>query len=266
VSRIQTVFKSAVPAAALAFGLTMAAPSLATEFFLASASMNTSRTATITGPGMNAHVYLAPINFTANYGTGATPATGADSDPFNVLGFCVDIFHHIGLGTLNLRYDDTYDLETNSKYLSNAAPFTGATALTSGQITQVGMLVNYGDKLYRFGTDNTDRTNRLAALQGAIWQVVNPGYSVVSGTSAVNSYIAQYSGASYATQLTGYGTIRSNITFITETGLYGKASAHQSFALAGGAPEPATWAMMILGFGLSGAALRSRRRLAVVQG
>lgn len=34
----------------------------------------------------------------------------------------------------------------------------------------------------------------------------------------------------------------------------------------GGVPEPATWAMMILGFGLSGAAIRSRRRLPLVAG
>ncbi|TAL28502.1 PEPxxWA-CTERM sorting domain-containing protein [Phenylobacterium sp.] len=32
----------------------------------------------------------------------------------------------------------------------------------------------------------------------------------------------------------------------------------------GGIPEPSTWAMMILGFGAAGAAMRSRRRVAVV--
>jgi hypothetical protein len=36
-----------------------------------------------------------------------------------------------------------------------------------------------------------------------------------------------------------------------------------TISLAGGVPEPATWAMMIGGFGLIGAALRRRRRLAV---
>jgi len=57
--------------------------------------------------------------------------------------------------------------------------------------------------------------------------------------------------------LTGYGPVSSNITFITETGKYGKLSAHQSFALAG-VPEPATWAMMIAGFGAVGGAMRRR--------
>ena len=103
--------------------------------------------------------------------------------------------------------------------------------------------------------------NRLAGLQGAIWQVVNPGYSVVSGNGALDGYIAAYSGAGYASQLTGYGPVNRSFTFITETGKYGTNRAHQSFAIAG-VPEPATWSMMIMGFGMMGAmARRSRTRL-----
>jgi len=267
VSHFSTVLKTALPAAALACSLTLAAPGQATQFFLQADSMNTSRTAHIYGPsGFHEYVYIAPIKFTAYYGTGSTQQTGATSGPFDVLGFCVDIFHDIGLGPLNLKYDDNYDLETNSKYLDNAHPFTGATTLSVGQLTQVGSLVHYGYRLYNQGPNTTDTVNRLAAVQGAIWQVVNPGYSVVSGNVALDGYIASYSGANYASALTGYGSIPSSITFITETGKYGTANAHQSFALAGPAPEPTTWALMIVGFGLTGAVLRqSRRRLVAVR-
>jgi hypothetical protein len=263
VSRIQTVLKTAIPAAALACSLAMASPGQATQVFLQSDSMDTSRTAHIYGPGgFDVYAYIGPIKFTTYLGTGATPAAGALGGPMEELGFCVDIFHDIGLGTLNLQYDDTYDLTVDSRYLDNAHPFTGATLLSLGQIAQVGKLVNYGIQLYAHGPNTADTVDRLAALQGAIWQVVNPGYSVVSGNAALDGYIASYSAADYAASLTGYGPVSSNITFITETGNYGKASAHQSFAL-GGVPEPATWAMMILGFGLMGAALRrSRDRLA----
>ena len=263
-SRFQTVLKAAIPAAALACSLALASPGQAAQVFLKSASMNTSRTAHIYGPsGFNEYTYIAPIKFTTYDGTGATPMTGALSGPNDTLAFCVDIFHNINLGTVNLKYDDAYDLTTNSKYQDNAHPFTGATALSLGRIAQVGYLVNYGTLLYANGPNTADTVNRLAGLQGAIWQVVNPGYSVVSGNAALNGYIASYSGAGYASRLTGYGPVNRSITFITETGKYGTNRAHQSFAIAG-VPEPATWSMMIMGFGMMGAmARRSRARLVV---
>jgi hypothetical protein len=252
-SRFHAALKAFAPAAALAGSLLVAAPSHATQYFLASDSMNTSRTAHIYGPsGFDEYVYLAPIKFTAYEGTSAV------GEAFNFLGFCVDIYHDIGLGTLNLKYDDNYDLTTNSKY-TTTTPFSGATALTGGQRIQVARLVNYGTLLYDNAPNTADTVNRLAALQGAIWQVINPGYTVVSGTAAVNSYIATYAGENYLSSLTGYGLVHSGITFITETGKYGTRNAHQSFAFAA-VPEPATWALMIGGFALAGAALRARRR------
>lgn len=250
---ITGALKAFLPAAALACGLALASPGNATQYFLQSATMDTSRTATIAGPGLTEGVVLGPISFTAFEGANAT------GDAFNFLGFCVDIFHNIGLGTLNLKYDDNYDLTTDSKY-TTTTPFVGANALGVGQLTQVGRLVNYGTSLFNDAPNSTDKTNKLAGLQGAIWQVINPGYSVTSGNAAVNSYITAYSGAGYQSNLTGYGPVRSEITFISETGKYGTKSAHQSFAFASGAvPEPATWAMMITGFGFAGAMLRRRR-------
>lgn len=251
--RFRAALKAFAPAAALAGVLAMAAPGHAAQYFLASDTMNTSRTAHINGPnGFHEYVYIAPIKFTAYEGTSAVGPS------FNFVGFCVDIFHDIGLGTLNLKYDDNYDLTTDSKYLTNT-PFSGGTALTGGQRLQVARLVNYGTLVYAHGPNTTDTVNRLAALQGAIWQVINPGYTVTSGTAAVNSYIAAYSGANYMANLTGYGLVHSDIHFITETGKYGVRVAHQSFAFAD-VPEPATWALMIGGFAIMGAALRRARR------
>ena len=254
--RFHTALKAFAPAAVLAGCLMAAAPSHATQYFLASNTMDTSRTAHIYGPnGFDDYTYLAPIKFTAYEGTSAV------GESFNFLGFCVDIFHNIGLGALNLAYDDNYDLTTDSKYTSNT-PFSGATVLTGGQKVQVGRLVNYGTLLYNNAPNTADTGNRLAALQGAIWQVINPGYTVVSGSAAVNNYIATYAGQNYLSSLTGYGHVYSGITFITETGKYGTRNAHQSFAFAA-VPEPATGARMIGGFGAMGAVLRRSRRLAL---
>ena len=208
---------------------------------------------TINGPsGFSEYVYLAPMTFTAFDGTSAT------GDAYNFTGFCVDIFHNIGLGSLNLTYNDNTGLTTDSH-------FPSATALSAAQLLQVGQLVNYGS-LVAGGPSSADTVARLAGLQGAIWQVINPGYSVTSGSGLVNGYISAYSGASYNYSLTGYGPVGSAITFISETGKYGTGAAHQSFAFAAAVPEPATWAMMITGIGLTGALVRrSRRTLAAAR-
>ena len=263
--RAPRALKAILPAAAFACSLALAGVGHATAYFFQSDSMNTSRTAHIYGPnGFAEYAYIGPVKFRAFEGTGATPQTGALGGPFDMVGFCVDIFHDISLGTLNLRYDDSYDLTTNSKYLTSPA-FSGATTLTRAQVVQVGRLVNYGELLYAHGPNTADTVNRLAGLQGAIWQVINPGYSVVSGNGALNGYIGAYTGANYAANLTGYGTVHSGTLFLTETGKYGTRSAHQSFAF-GAVPEPATWALMIAGFGMMGATLRrSRQRLAAVK-
>jgi hypothetical protein len=257
--------RAVLPAAAFACSLALASPGNATAYFFASDSMNTSRTAHIYGPGgFNEYAYIGPVKFRTYEGTGATPATGALSGPFDLVGFCVDIFHDIGLGTLNLKYDDTYDLTTNSKY-KTATPFVGATALSHDTIVQVGRLVNYGELLYAHGPNTADTVDRLAGLQGAIWQVINPGYSVVSGNAALDGYTATYSGANYLANLTGYGPVHSGLTLLTETGKYGTNAAHQSFGF-GAVPEPATWSLMIAGFGMMGAMLRrSRQRLTPVR-
>lgn len=253
---VQSVLKRAVPAAALACALGAAAPGHAAEYFLQSATMDKSRTAVISGPGVNSNVYIGPLNFTAYEGTAAV------GDSFSFLGFCVDIYHSISLGTLNLKYDDNYDLETNSKYLTSTPFAPGATVLSDQQVLQVGRLVNYGTLVFNQLPSGTLKTNKLAGLQGAIWQVINPGYTVTSGNAAVNGFIADYSGAGYNSFLTGHGHVHSGITFITETGKYGTKFARQSFAIAA-VPEPGTWALMIGGFALAGAALRRRRAAAL---
>ena len=60
---------------------------------------------------------------------------------------------------------------------------------------------------------------------------------------------------------TYYGLEQVAVTF---TALNIPESANYRIERIGGVPEPATWGLMIAGFGLTGVALRSRRRLATV--
>ena len=247
------MMKAVAPALAMAFGLAVASAGHATAYYLNSLSMDTSHIADIQGSGgSHEYVYVGPIVFHANLGT--APATPT----FDLLSFCVDIYHNIYLNDTGLKYDDDYGLKTDSKYLTST-PFSGAQNLLDAQIIQVGRLVNYGRLVYTREAATVDRSNKLAGLQGAIWQVINgPTYNVVAWDSPVQTYLNNFSSAGYLAHLSGHGSVSKNITMITETGLYGTLSARQSFAFA--VPEPATWALMIGGFGLAGAMLRRDRR------
>jgi hypothetical protein len=242
--------KAAVAAGAFALSMACAPVANATAYFLETATMNTSRTVTIDGPaGFHTRVVIAPTVFTAYEGVGPV---GLSSELF---AFCLDIFHPMTTGTINLQYDDNFDLTTNSQY-QTVTPFVGATTLSQAQVVQVGRLVNYGTAIYRSGPLTSTQLIQLSGLQGAIWKVINPDYTF-SSTVAVNARIAQYSAANYLSQLTGYGPVRAGLIMITQTGLYGTAEARQGFGM--GVPEPATWGLMIGGFATVGAMLRRRR-------
>lgn len=240
--------KAAVPALAFAVGLGMASEGHATEYFLQSSSINWSHTAVLSGAGYNTHsVVLAPIHFNAFLGDSATgPA-------FDLMAFCVDIFHNISIGTLNYTYDDSQPFNSNSKSPVSTA-ISGATQL------KVAKLANYGALVY--ASADAAKTQKLAGVQGAIWQVINAGLTVDSNSNAVDSYIADYTAG---LNMNDHGPVGSGYTFITEQGKYGTDRAHQSFVFASPTPEPSTWALLIGGFGMAGAMLRrSRQRLALV--
>jgi hypothetical protein len=251
--------RGALAGAALAGGLAATGGASAATYFLQSASMNTTYRATIAGPGVNATVYSAPVVFHAYNGTGPV------GEAFDLLAFCVDIFHAMSLGTVNLTYDDAYDLTTNSYYNSSSVRFAGpATALSEAQVTQVGHLVNFGTDVWENMAAGATKDKLLAGLQGAVWKTINPTYSITSSTAAVNTHIINYSGAGYLaflddfnTQAHSYTPVSTSIDLISQTGRYGFADARQAFAIA--VPEPATWATMIMGFAALGAVLRRRR-------
>ena len=112
-----------------------------------------------------------------------------------------------------------------------------------------------------FETNMAANGAQLAAIQGALWQIENPGYTVTSHNAGVDAFMNSYIARTLITDshAEGYiagGQMKTIISLNTD---------HQAFAYAWTAavPEPASWAMMIMGFGAIGATLRRRRAAAV---
>jgi hypothetical protein len=149
--------------------------------------------------------------------------------------FCDDLEHNVGIGGgQNLFY------HTGAVMFDGAGnPLSKALSNVLGQIADIGVGIALGS--------DPDRSADLTAVQAAIWSL-EYGVSIVSGDAEINTEIAtlmalQDNHAGYAQGL------------ISDDG-------HQSFLIGGSVPEPATWALMIGGFGLAGATLRRRRAVA----
>ena len=241
-------FKFALPALAAAFVLSSVPANAATTYILDRGDMPNHRTLNISGLG---NVWAGPILFDGTY--------GANGPGFvDLVAFCVDIYHHISLGNYSpdLTYTDANALTYDSNVNGQTNHYAGPAGLGVANVTKIGVLANYGTLVAKdiLLSGNT-KNDRLAAVQGAIWQLAS-GRNVTG--AGLDGLIDNLSGANYQSFFVGnYGPIRSSFTFITPT-IYPGARGTQSFVIAA-VPEPATWAMMIGGFAAIGAMLRRRR-------
>jgi hypothetical protein len=151
--------------------------------------------------------------------------------------FCVDPYHEIDTGKVNYTFTGA-PLATNS---DGAITGTG-TLLTSTQVGEIGGLIDLGD----YDLSKHDDVG-ASAVQGAIWEIL--GATVAPyGTDANTLKTDMAADLSWA-------MIAANQR--PATAIYDPADNIQGFGAP--IPEPATWAMMIVGLGLAGAALRRSR-------
>ena len=120
-------------------------------------------------------------------------------------------------------------------------------------------LVDIGFILERDHHGEASTSIQTAAIQSAIWETIHPGsVQLVGGGASVDGGLHTYQSYfdSYVA-LKGPGNRIFTISDVRDT------PAHQAFAVGwppeGGVPEPATWGLMIMGFGAAGAMLRRRR-------
>ena len=201
------------------------------------------------------YVYDAPVTFTA-YNTNDPSKT-----PYNFLAFCVDLYHDMYLGDLNPGGNPvgyTYheeDLRTDSK--TSDSSHQAGTNLTNMQLKQISALLNFAASEQALSPLQRQHeiTDELATVQAAIWKVENPTWTIAPSNAWVAANVDSYIAQAGHTPLMPVGVMKA---------IYANNYSTQAFAFGGGVPEPATWGLMIVGFGAIGAVLRRRRAAAAL--
>lgn len=246
---IDTKMKGLLAVAVVGTALVAAAPaSAATDIYLKTDGIYNPGTVHIYSPGAASvaiaeNVYSGPLYFTGALGTGPL------GPEFDFLGFCVDIYHNISAGVngqagLNLQYH-----EGNLKYDGDG------NALSPTALSKIANLVTIGTQIWNVGgygphALSGTASGQLAGIQEAIWQI--EGASTGGGSSYTSSYYA-------LSAPTNPGAIKVVYNYDPSLRANATIGRNQGFAFAAGVPEPASWALMIMGFGGIGAAIRRRR-------
>ena len=207
---------------AAAFAATQAS---ATDFDVSKVSMNTSYIVNMNMPGVySGGVYASPVTLTGKIdGTGPV---------LNLLGFCVDIFQESTTGNKSPAIDYTSQVITDD---------SGGHSLSAYDQSRLNWLINYG-------YDQTDPVV-LAEVQVGIWWMLDQSHGLtLSATSSFNS-----------TMLTAAKALGDTTNTLGGAPLKWHNGTVQDFTQQGSVPEPATWGLMVFGFGALGFTLRRRR-------
>ena len=230
-------------AAALTLALAGASQASASTVYISADHLYTSAYTvvlggTVDGNPFSANVFESPDVLTVSIDNGA---------PQDILAFCVDIFHNFNSSTPPVTYV-TSPVTNNS----DSANSGGGPALSNVISGELGFLADLG-KI-------TSDPERMAGIQGAVWKTEYAGLTLSGGSS----YVDYYAGLASA-----WGAAHPNFAGYAN-GIYATNGQTQGFGATqgfttGGVPEPATWALMLSGFGLAGAALRRGRTYRLVE-
>ncbi len=172
------------------------------------------------------------------------------------------------LGTLNIVQQYTFCIDLLNGY-ATYSPFADI-AMTSffsnpGQQSALAGLLTHANGVIDGAGSLSARSLAAAAFGLAIWEVVydsNAAYDVTSGNFSVfgdfaaagvlaNTYLANVQNGTWA------GNV-ANIRVLSSISTAGASQNQIYYTPNGGVPEPSTWAMMLAGFAMVGAAMRRR--------
>lgn len=234
------IFKRFMVAIGLA-SASIAAPASATTIFLDEAHY--------APPALFGGINYTPLGLSFGGEAGRFSFTGRNvqtNDPFAVLSYCLDFTRTLTGGN--------FELGAISSFLSN----------TTKQ-RQLAALLRNTNPLFAATNDISLQSRIAASVALSVWEIVFEagvgGYSVTNGDfSTFGDFVDiqvqadSYLAAVLSGPLGNANSLGALVSFSNQS---------QVFLIGGGAgggvPEPATWAMMIFGFGMIGAALRRQR-------
>ena len=263
-------FKSLLTASAMVAGVGFAVVAHATAVTIDTAGIYDPGLVVATGV-VNATEYSSAVEFGVTEGSGPAVET--------LYAFCVDLTHQIYVGfdeqaghdivsakgDAQSSFSYAYQTGTLSQDSVGGGSGTSGTSLTPTQIGEIGGLADFGRGLIAFANPTTlaqsqTLSDELAAVQGAIWRIEYPSPDTFTGSRALDTLMDAYVAAAPRLAVHGAVTTLYAADGSSQGFVIGSAPAHDAFLddLAA-VPEPASWALMIAGFGLAGATLRRRR-------
>jgi hypothetical protein len=200
-------------------------------------------TGTIKSAPFNGNAHIGQFQFTgAMVGSGTT---------FDALTYCIDLTKFVSLG--NVNYSD-YTI----------VPISAVGTISAAKAGALNALLTNSLSLLANATGQT-AINISAARQMAVWEILYETGANWSVTDAASAFSIGGSGAPLTAAQALANTYLSNVASSnwTASGNYQlralNSPTRQSQVFLAAVPEPATWAMMIVGFGAIGATLRRRR-------
>jgi hypothetical protein len=191
----------------------------------------------------NGDAGIGQFEFKGNYVQGGAA--------FDIFTYCVDLGHYVSLGDVNYT---SYSI----------VPISTLSTITTAKANALNALLTHTTPLLAAATGQ-NAINISAATQMAVWEIM---FETQSSWSVTNNS---------AFYVTGSGTALGNAESLANTYLnnvssnawtvsnnynlkllYSSSQQTQIF-LTPSVPEPATWGLMILGFGMMGGLLRSRK-------
>ena len=142
----------------------------------------------------------------------------------------------------------------------SAGNFIAWTLVVTG-LGAADTLTNLNSGVFTGGTDITADTNHI--YFDFTHDDANPSYLLFQKFFSSGQDYVCASNATYPLTPCFEGTSAIPRSFDDGTATFGHPTSNEIIATAGAIPEPATWAMMLAGFGAVGFAMRRRQKVAV---
>lgn len=214
-------------------------------------------------PGsVNGTIHSSLYNGDAGIGRFEFKGNYAGGGAFDIFTYCVDLAHSVSLGAVSYT---SYSIQ----------PLSALATITTAKANALNALLTNAAPLLAAATGQ-DAVDISAATQLAVWEIMfetQPTWSVTSAASAFYMTTPGASSSSNLTALTSAETLANDYLSKVATSSWAVNNNYQLKLLLSpsqqtqvfltGVPEPATWGMLLVGFGALGGVLRRRRGAAL---